>query len=96
LFGKLNRFLLIFRPNLFRLFFGENLALLYFQWFPEVSHHCPNTPIILVGTKLDLRDDRDTIEKLRERRLAPISFPQGLAMAKEIGTSLTVWMNKTC
>ena len=27
------------------------------KWFPEVSHHCPNTPVILVGTKLDLRDD---------------------------------------
>jgi Ras-related C3 botulinum toxin substrate 1 len=32
-----------------------------------------------------LRDDRDTIERLRERRLAPISYQQGAAMAKEIG-----------
>lgn len=56
----------------------------YFQWYPEVSHHCPNTPIILVGTKLDLREDRETVEKLKEKRLAPITYPQGLAMAKEI------------
>jgi GTPase SAR1 family protein len=54
------------------------------KWYPEVSHHCPNTPIILVGTKLDLRDDKETIEKLREKKLAPITFPQGLAMMKEI------------
>ncbi|XP_065175327.1 ras-related C3 botulinum toxin substrate 1-like [Sycon ciliatum] len=54
------------------------------KWFPEVSHHCPNTPIILVGTKLDLRDDKDTVEKLKEKRLAPISFTNGLQMQKEI------------
>ncbi|XP_056017383.1 ras-related C3 botulinum toxin substrate 1 [Ostrea edulis] len=54
------------------------------KWYPEVSHHCPNTPIILVGTKLDLREDRETVEKLKEKRLAPITYPQGLAMAKEI------------
>ncbi|PAA66232.1 hypothetical protein BOX15_Mlig029136g1, partial [Macrostomum lignano] len=54
------------------------------KWNPEVSHHCPNTPIILVGTKLDLRDDKDTIEKLREKRLAPITHLQGMTMAKEI------------
>jgi GTPase SAR1 family protein len=23
-------------------------------WLPEIRHHCPNTPIILVGTKSDL------------------------------------------
>jgi Ras-related C3 botulinum toxin substrate 1 len=54
------------------------------QWFPEISHHAPNTPIILVGTKLDLREDRETIEKLREKRMAPITFPQGMQMAKDI------------
>lgn len=56
------------------------------QWYPEVRHHCPSTPIILVGTKLDLRDDKETIEKLKEKKLAPITYPQGLALAKEIGT----------
>lgn len=37
-----------------------------------------------MGTKLDLRDDKDTIEKLKEKKLTPIIYPQGLAMAKEI------------
>lgn len=54
------------------------------QWYPEVRHHCPNTPIILVGTKLDLRDEKETVEKLKEKKLSPITYPQGLAMAKEI------------
>ena len=56
----------------------------FFQWYPEVSHHCPNTPIVLVGTKLDLRDDKETIEKLREKKLVPLTYPNGLQMAKEI------------
>ncbi|KAJ3268605.1 hypothetical protein HDV01_002543 [Terramyces sp. JEL0728] len=54
------------------------------NWFPEISHHAPSTPSILVGTKLDLREDRDTIEKLREKRMAPITYPQGTQMMKEI------------
>uniref|UniRef100_A0A2K5CJ91 Rac family small GTPase 1 n=1 Tax=Aotus nancymaae TaxID=37293 RepID=A0A2K5CJ91_AOTNA len=52
--------------------------------YPEVPHHCPNTTIILVGTKLGIRDDKDTIKKL-EKKLTPITYEQGLAMAKEIG-----------
>ena len=36
------------------------------KWYPEVRHHCNNVPLILVGTKLDLRDDADTINKLKE------------------------------
>ena len=49
---------------------------LYLQWHPEVSHHCPDTPVILVGTKLDLREDKDTIDKLKEKKLAPLTYPQ--------------------
>ncbi|KAK9304285.1 hypothetical protein QLX08_004281 [Tetragonisca angustula] len=55
------------------------------KWYPEVRHHCPATPIILVGTKLDLREDKETIERLKDKKLAPITYPQGLSMAKEIG-----------
>lgn len=55
------------------------------KWYPEVRHHCPSTPIILVGTKLDLREDKETIERLKDKKLAPITYPQGLTMAKEIG-----------
>ena len=55
------------------------------KWYPEVAHHCPKTPIVLVGLKLDLRDDKETIQKLSEIRLAPITYEQGMQMAKEIG-----------
>ncbi len=58
------------------LFFKFTKILFSLQWYPEVRHHCPNTPIILVGTKLDLRDDKDTVEKLKEKKLSPITYPQ--------------------
>mmetsp|Transcript_13576 Transcript_13576/g.20466 ORF Transcript_13576/g.20466 Transcript_13576/m.20466 type:complete len:197 (-) Transcript_13576:78-668(-) len=55
------------------------------KWFPEVSHHCPSTPILVVGTKTDLRDDQDTIQRLAEKNLAPLTQEQGQQLAKEIG-----------
>ena len=56
------------------------------KWYPEVSHHCPDVPIILVGNKLDLRDDRETVEKLRrECKLSPITTAQGEDLARKIG-----------
>jgi len=54
------------------------------KWHPEVSHHCPSTPIILVGTKVDLREDPSTIEKLAAKKQAPISYEAALQMANEI------------
>lgn len=44
----------------------------------------PGTPIILVGTKLDLREDAHQQDRLRERRLAPIQYQQGAALANDI------------
>ena len=34
---------------------------------------------------MDLRDDQVTIESLREKRQAPITYAQGLRMQKDIG-----------
>lgn len=38
-----------------------------------------------MGTKTDLRDDKATLLKLRERNQSPISFVEGLQMAKDVG-----------
>uniref|UniRef100_A0A0M3HYT0 Rho-related GTP-binding protein RhoU n=1 Tax=Ascaris lumbricoides TaxID=6252 RepID=A0A0M3HYT0_ASCLU len=54
------------------------------KWYPDVSHHCPNVPIVLVGTKLDLRENKTVVEEMHERRLEPISYLQGLSMSKRI------------
>ena len=54
------------------------------KWYPEINHHCANAPIILVGTKIDLREDKEMINRLAEKRLAPVSHQQGMQLAKEI------------
>lgn len=48
------------------------------KWIPEIQHHCPNTPVLLVGTKLDLREDTSTLDKLRSKNMQPITYEQGL------------------
>ncbi|KAF7562522.1 hypothetical protein G7046_g1596 [Stylonectria norvegica] len=54
------------------------------KWYPEIDHHAPNIPIILVGTKLDLREDAATLESLRQKRMEPVSYEQALVCAKEV------------
>lgn len=54
------------------------------QWFPEIEHHAPGVPIILVGTKLDLRDDPEQVGVLRQKKMAPITYEQALVASKEI------------
>ena len=55
------------------------------KWAPEINHHCPDVPKILVGTKLDLRDYEAAIEELKEKNLTPITQQQGEAMRRKIG-----------
>jgi len=57
------------------------------KWYPEVSHHCPNTPIVLVGCEVDLREDTGWIERLAAKKQAPITFEQGLSMVSEISAT---------
>jgi len=55
------------------------------KWFPEISHHAPGVPIILVGTKLDKRDDEETIKKLAQLRQPPVTYKEGIDKGNEIG-----------
>ncbi|EZA54462.1 hypothetical protein DMN91_012263 [Ooceraea biroi] len=41
----------------------ENVAS---KWHPEIKAHCPNVPIVLVGTKVDLRN-QETIDIITPR-----------------------------
>ncbi|XP_055004372.1 rho-related GTP-binding protein RhoG-like [Boleophthalmus pectinirostris] len=59
----------------------ENVLL---KWHPEVHHHCPGVPIILVGTKRDLREDPEILKKLKETNATPVSYSSGQSLAKQI------------
>jgi Ras-related C3 botulinum toxin substrate 1 len=54
------------------------------KWLREVRHHCPNAKLILVGTKLDAREDKDALEKMPPG-MKPVETAEGEALAKEIG-----------
>jgi Ras-related C3 botulinum toxin substrate 1 len=54
------------------------------KWWPELTHHCPGVRALLVGTKTDLRDDVETLDKLREKGLEPVTREQGETLAHEL------------
>jgi len=55
------------------------------KWFPEISHHCPEARTILVGLKKDLRNDAETLAKLAEKRLHPVTPEEAQKLCKELG-----------
>jgi len=55
------------------------------KWVPEIQHHAPNVPILLVGTKSDLRKDENTIKQLNSRQQSMVEVESAQRMAKEIG-----------
>eukprot|EP00486_Rosalina_sp_Unknown_P014784 CAMPEP_0201591650 /NCGR_PEP_ID=MMETSP0190_2-20130828/189762_1 /ASSEMBLY_ACC=CAM_ASM_000263 /TAXON_ID=37353 /ORGANISM="Rosalina sp." /LENGTH=143 /DNA_ID=CAMNT_0048050065 /DNA_START=750 /DNA_END=1181 /DNA_ORIENTATION=- len=51
------------------------------KWIPEIKHHVPDAPFLLVGTKTDLRDDKDVVQKVG----STLKEEEGKALAKELG-----------
>lgn len=49
------------------------------RWTPEIKHHLPNVPVLLVGTKLDLRKNTEDDHFVTEE--------EGWAAAKRIGAA---------
>lgn len=54
------------------------------QWVPEITHHCPKTPFLLVGTQIDLRDDPSTVEKLAKNKQKPITPETAEKLARDL------------
>jgi len=69
----------------FSLFSPDSFENITKKWVPEITEHAENTPIILVGTKLDLRSKPDAIQLLKENNQEAISTEQGRELAQKIG-----------
>jgi len=55
------------------------------KWHREVDHYIPECPTLLVGTKVDLRDENKKDPGTGEYE--PVSNEEGKAVAKEINAS---------
>ncbi|KAJ7320234.1 hypothetical protein JRQ81_019745 [Phrynocephalus forsythii] len=49
-----------------------------------LSYPQTNVPILLVGTKKDLRSNPEAVKKLKEQNQQPVTTQQGAALAKQI------------
>ncbi|XP_063932747.1 ras-like GTP-binding protein RHO [Zophobas morio] len=54
------------------------------RWWPEVKHFCPNVPILLIGTKSDLREDKEELAKLEKMKKKPVARDDAETVAKRI------------
>lgn len=50
------------------------------SWIPEIRHYMPHAPIVLVGTKIDLRNNKQLLDRLRDRKETPVMFEEGKDM----------------
>ncbi|KAF6001533.1 hypothetical protein CCYA_CCYA13G3507 [Cyanidiococcus yangmingshanensis] len=60
----------------------ENVAV---KWVPDLRASNPETPIVLVGTKLDLRESYPVVKELEARGETAITAEMGRRLATEIG-----------
>ncbi|MBN3324779.1 RND3 protein, partial [Atractosteus spatula] len=63
----------------------ETLDSVLKKWKGEIQEFCPNTKMLLVGCKSDLRTDLSTLVELSNHRQTPVSYDQGSNMAKQMG-----------
>ncbi|XP_023018795.2 ras-like GTP-binding protein Rho1 [Leptinotarsa decemlineata] len=55
------------------------------RWAPEAKHFLPHVPVILVGNKLDLRNDPEVVRSLKQMKAHPVTCQEGERMARKIG-----------
>ena len=57
------------------------------KWIPEVRHYCPTAPFLLVGTQIDLREDKESLQQLAKINQKPSSSEEGEKLAQEVGAT---------
>lgn len=57
------------------------------SWAPELRRASPDSTVILVGTKSDLRTDPAEVAKLASRHTTPVSTDEGKHAARTIGAA---------
>ncbi|XP_062859350.1 rho-related GTP-binding protein RhoN-like [Trichomycterus rosablanca] len=57
------------------------------KWQSETQEYCPNAKIVLVGCKLDMRTDLNTLRELSKLTLIPVTHEQGTSLARQIGAA---------
>ncbi|KAF8378317.1 hypothetical protein HHK36_029656 [Tetracentron sinense] len=55
------------------------------KWIPELQHFAPGVPVVLAGTKLDLREDKHYLAD--HPGLVPVTTAQGEELRKLIGAA---------
>ena len=54
------------------------------KWVSELNHFCPKVPVLLVGTKIDLRHDKRVCNNLARQHLKPVTRHEGRELARKI------------
>jgi len=55
------------------------------KWIPELQKHAPTVPMLLIGTKLDLRNDKKLVSELIQKKQPAVSTEEGQKKHAEIG-----------
>lgn len=55
------------------------------KWVPEIRHHCPRAPVVVVGTQSDLRNDVKVLIELAKYKEKPVSEDEATKLAHQLG-----------
>ncbi|XP_077292876.1 cdc42 homolog [Arctopsyche grandis] len=68
----------------FSVVYPDSFENVKFKWVPEIAHFNNKPQFLLVGTRIDQRDDTEIINKLQKQKQRVIQRKQGEKLAKEL------------